>query len=310
MKRKVIKLAGTTYVVSLPLKWVREQRIEKGDEMEVLAEGSKVSISRESNLQEGRKCSVNIGNNPETGKRYLVTLYRLGYDEIEIGYSDPEYKRVIPEILAQSTIGLVIIDQKENRTTIKDLSGTKSDELGSIERRMWFISSEMIKDIERYVNESNYAELKNMYLREKNINQLMNYCIRLIVSQKGENLQYPFSKYYFIRQLESITDSYRDLAVNHAREKLKPSKELLKGLSGVNRLFWEFDACYHSFKLEKIEEILRHSEKLSEYLSDELRSIKDIKQALGFTYLNQIIALIRGLCSPMIELNLPADQLK
>ena len=47
MKRKVIQLAGKTSVISLPSKWVQQQGIKKGDELEIKEEGSKIIVSSE-----------------------------------------------------------------------------------------------------------------------------------------------------------------------------------------------------------------------------------------------------------------------
>ena len=44
MKRKAIQLASQTIVVSLPAKWVRQQGIKKGDEIDVEERGKELVI--------------------------------------------------------------------------------------------------------------------------------------------------------------------------------------------------------------------------------------------------------------------------
>ena len=44
MKRKAIQLANQTLVISMPSKWVKEQGIKKGDEIDVEEKGKRLMI--------------------------------------------------------------------------------------------------------------------------------------------------------------------------------------------------------------------------------------------------------------------------
>ena len=47
MKRKVIQLAHSTAVISLPSKWVKKYGVKKGDEIEVGEEESRLIVTAE-----------------------------------------------------------------------------------------------------------------------------------------------------------------------------------------------------------------------------------------------------------------------
>ena len=45
MKRKLVKQGAATMMISLPSKWIKENSLEKGSEVELEEEGSSVMIS-------------------------------------------------------------------------------------------------------------------------------------------------------------------------------------------------------------------------------------------------------------------------
>ena len=51
MKRKVIQLAGRTFVVSLPTSWAREWDVKKGEELELIEDGPRLILSTEKSRQ-------------------------------------------------------------------------------------------------------------------------------------------------------------------------------------------------------------------------------------------------------------------
>ena len=60
MKRRVIQIAESTQLVSLPRKWAKKYNIKKGDELEVEIEGSSVRITTD-NVIEVTKKALQIG---------------------------------------------------------------------------------------------------------------------------------------------------------------------------------------------------------------------------------------------------------
>lgn len=51
--RKVIQIANSTQLISLPRKWTQKYGVKKGDELEVVEDGSKVIISTEKGQESG-----------------------------------------------------------------------------------------------------------------------------------------------------------------------------------------------------------------------------------------------------------------
>ena len=59
MKRKVIQIANSTQLISLPREWAKKYNIKKGDELEIEAKGNKLEICCEKDI-ELENISINI----------------------------------------------------------------------------------------------------------------------------------------------------------------------------------------------------------------------------------------------------------
>ncbi|MBU3913379.1 MAG: AbrB/MazE/SpoVT family DNA-binding domain-containing protein, partial [Nanoarchaeota archaeon] len=122
MKRKAIQLAKQTIVVSLPSKWVKQQGIKKGDEIDVEERGSELVIGGRGKKEE-KKIEIDISNlNNRTTGWYLASLYKMGCDIIKIKYDNLSAVKTIGEIIKNAFIGFVIAEQNEKECTIRTVS--------------------------------------------------------------------------------------------------------------------------------------------------------------------------------------------
>ena len=73
MKRKLVKQGAATMMISLPSKWIKENGLDKGDEIELIEQGGELLIkSRES--QEHNNLKINLsGFHPLTNHAPKVT---------------------------------------------------------------------------------------------------------------------------------------------------------------------------------------------------------------------------------------------
>ena len=121
-KRRVQLTGGSTYIVSLPIKWVRELGLKKGDEVLLLRHGKKSLVlmpagkAVQSEGGEKRRAELNISESEgfEENFRYLIALYLVGYDEIVLraarGFNAEERKRIKAEV-RKRLIGMEVIGE-------------------------------------------------------------------------------------------------------------------------------------------------------------------------------------------------------
>ncbi|MBI1969382.1 AbrB/MazE/SpoVT family DNA-binding domain-containing protein, partial [Candidatus Woesearchaeota archaeon] len=88
MKRKVIQIADSTQLVSLPRQWAKQQGIKKGDEIEVEVRGSTITIKAgESGKPDLGKVIIDVSGLDRSSIMFAIrAAYRKGYDEIEVHF--------------------------------------------------------------------------------------------------------------------------------------------------------------------------------------------------------------------------------
>src|SRR3989344_7645563 len=111
MKRKVIQLAGKTSVISLPSKWVKKYNVKKGDEVEVIENGSDLVVkTNNSSAKESITLDVSKFNKRAFGCA-MSALHKIGYDEVTLLHDKPLQVKELQEHMNNLFLGFVVIDQ-------------------------------------------------------------------------------------------------------------------------------------------------------------------------------------------------------
>jgi len=82
MRRRVIQIAESTQLISLPRKWALRYGIKKGEELEVEEQGNKLLVSSGHDAG-GKKTVLDVRGQPKLKRRSICAAYLKGYDEIE-----------------------------------------------------------------------------------------------------------------------------------------------------------------------------------------------------------------------------------
>lgn len=223
MQRKVIQLAGKTFVVSLPSKWVKEQGIKKGEDVEVKANEGELSICKTTNCVE--KCA--FVSSEDAGvflKRCLVSLYNEGFSEVSVELNNPGKIQSVQEVLNQ-LVGFEIIEHKKNKIVIRDVSGQAHNEFPKLLRRLFLLTECLVSDTSEAVKNNDKKALKSMLDRDVEINKLANYCLRSITVTQENKF---WERHIFLA--ERIGDECKNLATYLSSKSVadKDTESLLK----------------------------------------------------------------------------------
>jgi phosphate uptake regulator len=133
MRRKINLVGVSTLTVSLPKKWVENQKLKKGDEIDLLEENNGLLLTTKPQLNQREILHLNITDLDRTSILIAIRgAYRAGYDEIHIQF-DKQYvihHRSGEQVKLLSIIhnavnlliGAEIISQDESGCIIKDFS--------------------------------------------------------------------------------------------------------------------------------------------------------------------------------------------
>ena len=298
MKRKVIQIADSTQLVSLPRKWALSQGIKKGDELDVKEEGNKLVISTEQ-AHQLRNIEINIDGLDRTSILYCMeSLYRLGYDEIKVNFDKPttDYIRTNEEVTVLSVLhyvisrlpGFEIIQQRENFCLIKDIQEVSSREFDSLFKRIFLLLLNAYGDLINGIKNNNKITIETVKEKHDSITKFVSYSLRLLNKVGYKEPKKNFIVYHILADIDKIADVLKFTSRDFIKYNVKLKKEGLGLLESIYDSFKIYNELFYKFDLLKIHEISRIKEdvitnlrKLSKKLDkNELLFLNDMKSSL------------------------------
>ena len=262
MKRKVIQIADSTVLVSIPSKWAKKYGLKKGDSVDVEEEHSKITITAENIKKQTKKTIVDAKDLEERTLRWvLASTHRSGYDEIEILYNNNKTLKTIEDMIKNVMLGFIIINQEENKVTLKPMAIESINEFDQTLRRIFLVTLSLADNV--LGNLKNQKE-EDIITLEKTNNQLTNFCERLL--NMGA---YDYNKTTFLYvicwNLEKIADEYKYI---FQLGDIKVSSEILRLFQEVNDIFKEVYNAFYEFDIKKFNNLYKDAKKLEEKLID------------------------------------------
>lgn len=251
MKRKVIQIAESTQLISLPRKWAQLHNIKKGDELEITEEGKSLKVSTDRGL-ELEKANIKIKNPAHFMKRSISSLYKLGYDEIEVSFDDA---KVIDLIQSEITelLGFEIVNQSERSCTLKNIAPGLDTEFDSILRRIFLMNLSMANDSYEAISKSDFERLDDIMKVEATNNKLTNFCERMLNKKGYKDYNKVNIVYSIVVSLERVADELRDLCdYVYRNQKIKIGKDTLDIYKGCVELIDLFQQLFYNYDLDKM----------------------------------------------------------
>ena len=218
-QRKLIQHGPSSLTIALPIKWLKERGIKKGDSMYIGAEGNKLVLSTEEAIKL-EKISIDVTNLDRTSiLLYIQSLYRFGYNEIEVKFeklTTTHYRKdqqvtissVIHEI-ANRLIGAEIIEESENRVLIKYITKEAEEDFKIVLRRAFLLLLSMGDEALMSLKLKALSHLSQTALLEEPNNRLTTVCRRSLNKWGSETFSKIGPIYYIIEEIENIADEYR-----------------------------------------------------------------------------------------------------
>lgn len=299
MKRKLVQLARSTLVVSLPYKWVSKYGLKKGDEVELEQKEREIIIKTGAGIGL-KKLELKLEGPPEMVKRRVNVAYKRGYDEIEASFEDAEVVSWIEEEL-ETLVGFEIIDQGEHYCLIKSVSAGLEEEFDNIIRRVFRMLLQMAKSMEEAISKKEFNRLPEIAKSERMNNKLTNFCKRL-VNKKGFHEQTDSNLIYtIIWELEHLADEYRDICNYLANGKI--SKETLQFFKKVNEILKEFYEMFYNYKDERAIQFSKDVKNLRKELKESLYH-KEKDDTIVRFHIYSLIVRINDMAGPFFASNM------
>ena len=230
-QRKLIQHGLSSLTVALPLKWLKERDLNKGDCVFIDIEGNKLILSTKESLSID-KISVNITKLDRTSLLlYIQSLYRFGYNEIEVTFDNPitKHYRKGEEVSISATIhkivnrciGAEVIEQSESRMLIKYIGKEEGEDFKAILRRAFLLINETAESLVEGIRKKDMNLLGTIEEKHDNINKFVTYCLRLLNKYGYPDVKQTCFYYHIIASMDKIVDILKYTA----REVMKYNKK-------------------------------------------------------------------------------------
>lgn len=258
MKRKIIKLATNTLVVSLPSKWAKQHGIKKGDEVHVQESPHALIVSSEQAAK--RKFALKLGDNPDFAARQINIAYKRGFDEVEVQYENPKaYSKMVQEL--SSLIGFELVHSGKRTATVKNIAGSELENFDAVLRRAFLSVLEIAEATEAYAKTHSEEALDQVNAGEDNVDKLTDFCKRLLNKHGATDIAQTTLLYGLLKDLERIADQYVEITrVTFPKNFLPALADTHKLLRALYELFYDYDTKKSEETLEKLKHLKNHSQ--------------------------------------------------
>lgn len=184
--RKVYVSGGSTYVISLPKKWVKKSNLKAGDSLVVTEQGSSLLIETSIIEKESQVKEIKISQvtSSEALQRIIIALYLVGYDTIRIKLDRKDhlpYRENVRNIL-DYLIGVEIVEDTGDAMTLEIMVDYRRMSTMQMLQRMFSINRSMLLDTGKALKTMDIGLAKDVIVREKEIDRLYFLVVRQLKS--------------------------------------------------------------------------------------------------------------------------------
>jgi len=256
--RKLQVTGGSTYIVSLPKKWITRNQLKKGGLLTFLEEDDgSLSIISSSELVRKEKpdeafIRISSNENPGTIIRKVVSTYLLGYNLIRIKPRDQQQqlsskqRNAIKTFARDLLVGTEIVTDTPTELTLQVLLSYPELSIQSALRRMCIIASSMHKDALAALKELDSQLAKSVIATDDEVDRFNLYVIRQlkmaiqnprIIKEIGLTTSRDCLGYRLVtKSVERAADHAANVAENALLLKSPMDKEVLRYLEEMSNL--------------------------------------------------------------------------
>ena len=287
--RKVQFTGRSTYVLSLPKRWIEEMHLKAGDQVTLVRElDNSLSIvpiftaARESHNEVTALILPSESGN--TLKRKVVSMYLSGYNiihlKIKSGRMNPALREAVREVVRRNLVGTEMISDASDNITLQVLLSLPELSINTAIRRMYLIASSMHKDALSALAELNYELAKEVIRSDDEVDRFSLYVFRNLVMamQNGRvlremGLKNPsdgLSYRVAAKSIERIADHAYNIADKAIMLRDKIPKDSLQKIEKMSHLAL-------TVLNDSVESLLRRDYQLADKTVDNAKNIRTLE---------------------------------
>ncbi len=258
MRRKIIKQGNHSYTLTLPVDWIREQKLEQGGEIELKQEDNYLTISLPKDLRV-EEATIQLPTkeyNERTLRNILNQTYRKGYDKIILLSPKKQQLEDIREITRNTLLGFEVTNENKEKCIVQNIAEPSSENFDSILRKIFFYIEEDSKEILQELKSSKTKSQKKIQHNKDAVDDYTNLCRRLVIKEKVGGTKNSYLLFIVISRLSLIYHAYYYMYKFAASQKrLSLSKETLELIEQTNQMFSLFHEAFYKKDIDKAHQI-------------------------------------------------------
>jgi len=189
---------GSTYIISLPKKWVEELEINAGDNVTIIKNSNKslTLIPNEKDAEEEKNTAVILSNQKDSGdsiKRKIIAAYLAGYKTIKIKTKGmripPEHSKSVRELVHTAMIGTEIVESSSEAMSVQILTRLPELSFSIALKRMYLMANNMVVEAIESLVEADVAHADEVINMDDEVDRFGLYMRRnLILAIENEKV--------------------------------------------------------------------------------------------------------------------------
>ncbi len=186
--RKLQFTGGSTYIISLPKRWIEENQLDKGSIIRLREEeGGLLSIlPTEATLQEKHNEAIIRVTNKDTSEQLIrktISTYLIGYNLIHIRAENPKqlsskHRQDIKDFSRSMLVGTELVKDTIQELTLQVLLTYSELSIQSVLRRMSIITASMHRDAISALKVLDYQQAREVINTDNEVDRFNLYIVR------------------------------------------------------------------------------------------------------------------------------------
>jgi phosphate uptake regulator len=252
--RKIQFTGRSTYILSLPKRWMSEMRLKAGDPVTIVREANNYlsiipSAIRNPNTIDEANSTVLSTESSNTIKRKVVSMYLAGYNIINLksktGRILPSQRDAVRDVVRRNLVGTEIIADASEIITIQVLLSLPELSINTAVRRMFLIAAAMHRDAMLSLAELNHELAEAVIKSDDEVDRFSLYILRnLVIATQNERilqeigLRKPsdcLSYRVAVKSIERIADHASSIADKCVAIKDKIDKDAVQHIDNMSK---------------------------------------------------------------------------
>lgn len=260
--RRLQLTGGSTYILSLPSKWIQKTGLVKGSELEITESGDGLRIDTVASgpQQVVKNITFSPGISEGYLERALTSVYISYFDVLTIQSTDIMEHRLRDAIksFARRVMGVEIFEESSNTVVLQNVLNSGTFTTSSALRRMSLNVENMIADTISAIDSMDYRLMENITHRDDEVDRYQWYIFRETKAMHSDEDQSVYGL-LLSRILERIADHTVNICkiyLENQKRETKSNKVLVDFLEDCYKMYRDATSAFYAGNLQAMNPII------------------------------------------------------